>query len=273
MSTETFQIPIEAAEAYEAKFVPSMFAECAVQLLDAVSPQPGDRLLDVACGTGIVARSAAAMVEPGGAVVGVDLNQAMLTVAGRVGPDIDWRQGDAGALPFDDGEFDIVVSQMAFMFFPDRVAAFAEMGRVARADGTVAVMVPASIDAQPAYRPLLDIAAQHAGPDARALLDTYWNCGDLDALAATAGTAGLTITDRRTVTITARFESSDDFVATEVEGSPLIERIDDATYSRIKQQVAERLKQYETTRQIADQAGRAPFEIPLVCHILVARAA
>ena len=102
MSTETFQIPIEAAEQYEANFVPAFFSQWAARLCAAAGVAPGQRVLDVACGTGIVARTASEIVGADGAVVGVDLNEAMLTVARRVAPDLEWRAGDAGALPVDD---------------------------------------------------------------------------------------------------------------------------------------------------------------------------
>ena len=97
--SESFQIPIEAAELYEAAFVPGFFAQWAPLLCDAADVGPGQEVLDVACGTGIVARTAAGRVAPAGRVVGVDLNEAMLTVARRVAPDLDWREGDAAALP------------------------------------------------------------------------------------------------------------------------------------------------------------------------------
>src|SRR5215472_12207007 len=130
--TEAFQIPIEAAEAYEAAFVPAFFAQWAPILCDAAGLGAGQKVLDVACGTGIVARTAAERVGPAH-VTGVDLNQAMLTVARRVRGDIDWRQGDAAALPLADRSFDAVLCQMALMFFPDRDGRGARAGRPRRA--------------------------------------------------------------------------------------------------------------------------------------------
>ena len=84
-STESFQIPIEAAEAYEDAFVPAFFAQWAPLLCESVLLTAGQEVLDVACGTGIVARNAARIVGPEN-VIGLDLNEAMLTVAGRVEP-------------------------------------------------------------------------------------------------------------------------------------------------------------------------------------------
>lgn len=260
--TETFKIPLEVAEVYEQKFVPSIFAEWAPHGLDAARVDAGGRLLDAACGTGIVARTAADRVGPNGTIVGLDLNEAMLTVARRVRPDLTWRQGDVQEIPFDDDSFDSAVCQMALMFLPDRARALAEMGRVVVPAGRVVVVVPASLDAQPAYRPFVDIAVRHAGAEAAALLDTYFNCGDLGTLVATAASAGLEVVDQRTRTGTARFDSAADFVATEVEGSPLIDRLDDATYAAISHDVATELDHYVTP------AGT--FEIPLLGHVVAA---
>lgn len=261
-NTETFQIPLDAAEAYEAKFVPSIFAEWATALVDAAEIESGAAVLDVACGTGVVARAARTRVGSSGSVGGIDLNPSMLTVAARVAPGVEFRQGDACDLPVGDDEFDVVLCQMALMFMPDRTIALSEMARVVRDHGTVAVAVPASLDAQPAYRPFVEIATRHAGPEARSLLATYWNCGDLPALVRDMEGARLRITDRGTRTGTARFDSPADFVATEVEGSPLIERIDTATYEAIKADVAAELARYAT--------DRGSFEVPLVGHIVVA---
>jgi len=121
--TETFQLSAVAAEAYESTFVPALFAEWAPHLCDLAGVRPGQRVLDVACGTGIVARVAADRLAGAGRVVGVDLNEAMLAVARRVRPDVEWRQGDAEALPFPPASFDRVLCQMALMFFPDRARA------------------------------------------------------------------------------------------------------------------------------------------------------
>ena len=263
--TETFQIPLEVAEAYEAMFVPSIFAEWAPETLAAAGVGPGTRLLDVACGTGIVARTAVDLVRSSGSVTGVDLNEAMLTVARRVRPEIDWQQGDVAALPFDDDAFDAVTCQMAMMFFPDRRRAFAEMGRVTSPGGAVVITVPAALDDQPAYRMFVDIAARHAGSDARALLGTYWNCGDLAGLTADATAAGLEVVDVRTHEGTSRFESSDAYVATEVEGSPLAERLDEVAYAAIRAAVRSEMDQYVTPD------GR--YEVPLVGHVATARTA
>ncbi len=257
-AAEGFQITREQAEVYEERFVPGIFAEWAPRLVAFAGIGPGDQVLDVACGTGIVARTAAGAVGSEGGVTGLDLNPAMLEVAAKVCPDVAWQQGDAQALPWVDDAVDVVTCQMALMFLPDRVAAVAEMARVARR--RVAVLVPAALADQPAYTALTDVVADHAGPDGAALMAAYWSCGDLPWLRDLMSQAGLVEIESRTVSGTARFPSSEAMVATEVEGSPLIDRIDDETYARIREDGARALAAYAGP----DGAVAAPF----VCHLV-----
>lgn len=257
--TESFQLSLDTARAYEATFVPAIFAEWAPHTVTAAGVDPGQTVVDVACGTGIVARRALDVVGANGTVIGVDLNDAMLTVAADVEPGVDWRSGDVTALPVDDASADAVTCQMAFMFFPDRLAAFAELGRIVRPGGRIVVTVPAALDRQPAYRPFVDAAARHAGPDAVSLLSTYWSCGDLTALGAEAERAGLQIIEQRTRTGTCGFESPAAFVETEVNASPLAERVTPTALDAITADVA---------GELMAKADGQPFGVPLVGHLL-----
>ena len=259
-AVETFQIPIEAAEHYEAAFVPAFFAQWAPVLCTAARVAPGQSVLDVGCGTGIVARTAAELVAPNGSVTGLDLNEAMLTVANRIRPDLAWRLGEAGALPFGDDDFDVVLSQMALMFVPDRPAAMREMARVARPGGTVAVLVPSQLERQAAFAPLIDVAARHAGPEAVSLMSTYFACGGLDRLRALTEAAGLTVTLGRTEVGTYRAPSVDAAVANEVESTPLRARITDDVYERIREDAHIVLAPYTET----DGSVNASFDADLV---------
>ena len=263
-SPETFQLSLDAAEAYEARFVPALFGEWAPHLVDAGGVRPGHRVLDVACGTGVVAREAADRQAGDGHVVGVDINDAMLTVAGRLRSDIEWRTGDAADLPFSDASFDVVLCQAALMFIPDPAAALREMGRVAGGDGNVAFQVWAGLDDQPGYGRLVEVAARHAGPEAVNLLGAYWVLGDLAELRRLCDKAGLTVDAVDTRLGTARFESVEQVVRIEVESTPLGDRIDDDTFDRILRDARVELARYET---------KTGVELPIAGHIVTARRA
>jgi SAM-dependent methyltransferase len=256
---EAFQIPLAAAETYEAVFVPALFAQWAPALCQAAAVAAGDRVLDVACGTGVVARAAADIVGEGN-VVGVDLNQTMLTVARRVAPQIIWRQGEANALPATDASFDVVVCQMALMFFPDQAGAVREMARATKPGGRVAVLVPSALDAQDAYRPFVDMAADHAGPEARNLLSAYFSCGQPEHLQGLFAAAGLDVILTRPRRGAARFPSIDALVETEVTSTPLGERISDETYTQIREGAQRVLAPFTAP----DGHLEAPFESQII---------
>ena len=103
MNDSTLQAQIDAATAYQEFFVPALFQEWAPWVAAAANLQPGQRVLDVACGTGVLARVAAACVGAGGAVCGLDANPGMLAVAARLAPESAARWYDAalGLLPMD----------------------------------------------------------------------------------------------------------------------------------------------------------------------------
>ena len=152
-------------ELYEQYLVGPLFSPWVPDLLDRLQLAPGDRVLDIACGTGIVARLARERVGAGARVVAVDLSPQMLAVGRRVEPGIDWREGSAVALPVPAGEaFDAIVCQQGLQFFPDRPAAAREMRRVAAPGGRVAISVWRSLDEAPFFRETHAIAERHLGP-------------------------------------------------------------------------------------------------------------
>ena len=135
-ATSTFT---RASAPYERVMVPAVFGPWGKDLLDTVALPAGTRVLDVACGTGIVARLVALQVGPTGRVVGLDANEAMLTVARAqpqsTGAQVEWQQGDATRLPFRDAEFGAVLCQQGLQYVPDRPAALQEMKRVLASGG------------------------------------------------------------------------------------------------------------------------------------------
>jgi ubiquinone/menaquinone biosynthesis C-methylase UbiE len=133
------------AEFYDKHFVPAIFADWALLLVDAADVAPGCRVLDAACGTGIVARVVADQLGGRVEITGIDLNESMIKVARRICPDVDWRQGNVSDMPFADERFDIVLCQAALPFFPDQVMALQEMRRVLCSGGRIAVQIPGAM--------------------------------------------------------------------------------------------------------------------------------
>jgi SAM-dependent methyltransferase len=230
---EAWQLAHDAAVAYEKDFVPAIFAQWPPVLAEAAGMKLGDQALDVACGTGILAREAADRVGPTGRVTGLDLNEAMLAVARRLRADIDWRQGDAAKLPFEDGAFDVVASQFALMFFPDQVAALREMWRVLAPRGRLAVAVCAPMAHTKGYSALAGILRREAGDGAAAMVEGYFAFGDeaaLQRLCTAAGIAGASVLRREGW---ARFASIDELVRIEIKGSPLAGLVDETSYQKV----------------------------------------
>ncbi|MDB5729058.1 MAG: Methyltransferase type 11 [Noviherbaspirillum sp.] len=153
------------AETYEQYFVPAMFRPWAAVLLRHAAPKPGHAVLDIACGTGIVAREVASLVGAEGKVVALDVNPAMLTVAkGRPvtpGSMIEWQLGNAMSLPFADASFDLTLCQHGLQFFPDRAGAIREMHRVLKRDGRASVIVLQDLAKHPVFEAVIQSISSH----------------------------------------------------------------------------------------------------------------
>jgi ubiquinone/menaquinone biosynthesis C-methylase UbiE len=152
MGHEHWQMAGSAPELYERYLVPAITSKWAADLIERARPMAGEAVLDVACGTGIVARLAAERMTRG-RIVGLDLNSGMLAVARstpRVGPPIEWIEGSVLDLPFDNDSFDVVLCQLGLQFFPDRPRAIREMRRVLNPKGRLALSVFSAIEQTPA---------------------------------------------------------------------------------------------------------------------------
>jgi ubiquinone/menaquinone biosynthesis C-methylase UbiE len=221
---EGWQLDSNSAEAYEEYFGP-VFRPFAADLVRLAEVSGGDRVLDVACGTGIVAREAAAAAGETGRVVGVDVNAEMLRVATAVSaeirPRIEWRQGSAMSLPFSDAAFDVVTCEQALAFFSDPVAALAEMRRVLDRGGRAAVSVCRPIEYSSTYTVLADALDRHVGPEAGAMMRSpfsNWTAAEFRKLFTAAGFAE---TRMRIETAALRYPSISELLRREAASSPL----------------------------------------------------
>jgi SAM-dependent methyltransferase len=212
MPAATSQSP---AEIYEERFVPALFEPFSAAVADLAALGPGQRVLDVACGTGVLARTAAKRVGPSGAVLGLDASPEMLAVARRLNCAIEWIEGRAEALPLGDASVDAVVSQFGLMFFDDRVAALREMWRVLRRGGALAVAVCDAVETSPGYAALADLLQRlfgHSVADAFRAPFVIGNAALLRTFADEAGVIDAGVV-RRSASV--RFASIDALVSSE----------------------------------------------------------
>ena len=207
-----------AAEVFERLFLPAMAGPWAVRVVDAVGIQPGEHVLDVACGTGAVAAQAVARVGSEGKVVGIDRSPEMLEVARRKLPDLDLREGMAESLPFPDKAFDVVTCQFGLMFFEDRRAALLEMRRVLRPGGRLVVAVWDSLKQTPGYAALTALVERHLGRDAGVPVRAAFCLGDVGLVWSLLEEACFSGVDVDAVQATARFPSVEEWVEAEVRG-------------------------------------------------------
>ncbi|MGV9989316.1 class I SAM-dependent methyltransferase [Streptomyces sp. NPDC003374] len=164
--TPGFHLKGTAPERYE-RYAAPLMAPFVTALLDAADLYPGATVLDLACGTGFVARAAAARVGPAGRVHGADLNEGMVKVARvhhpRMYPDIEFTAASADRLPYPDATFDVVVCQQGAQFFPDLDAALAEVARVTRPGGRFAATVWADRSLSPYFAAQYEVVAEYGG--------------------------------------------------------------------------------------------------------------
>jgi ubiquinone/menaquinone biosynthesis C-methylase UbiE len=181
------------AENYERWFVPAIATPVSALTLAAAELRPGERVLDVACGTGVIARLAAEWVGAAGAVTAVDLSPDMIAVARTTPappePVIDWHVGDAVSLPVPDDGFDVVTCQMGLMFLEDRAAAAAEMRRVLAPGGRVVVSTPGAI--QPVFEAMERAITDHIAAELAGFVRAVFSMHDPDAVAILLREAGL----------------------------------------------------------------------------------
>ncbi len=256
---ESGQLTKTAAEVYEEFFVPALFGEWAVPSCDAAWIAKGQRLLDVACGSGCVAREAA---RRGAAVTGLDPNEGMLAVARRLDPQVDWREGVAEAIPFEDGSFDAVTCQFGLMFFEDRVKALKEMWRVTRPGGRLVVATWDALERTPGYAAMVALLQRLFGDEVAKGLRAPFVLGEPDELLGLFEAAGISGATVDTQVGTARFPSIADWVHTDVKGWTLADVLDEAQYAVLQKEAQQELKHFAT----AD--GSVRFDSP--AHIVTA---
>lgn len=218
MENTDLESQIEGARAYDSLFVPALFGQWASVLSQKLDLSSKLSVLDVACGTGILAREIFQSLEKSGRVVGLDPNLGMLAVAEEHESRIEWKQGVAESLPFDSNVFDMVLCQFGLMFFQDSQAAIKEFLRVLKPNGVLTLAVWDSIDNIPGYQTEYEIIKNIAGEDAAHAVAVPFNMGNktnLQDLLVKAGATNVKVETHRGV---ARFPDISTMVNAELRG-------------------------------------------------------
>lgn len=255
---------INAARFYEHSLLPALFSQYAPRVVAAGGIRAGHRVLDVACGTGVVSREAATVTGDAALVTGIDISPGMLTVARDACPTLDWRPGDATDLPFADAVFDRVVCQFGLMFFSDPVKALEEMLRVLKPGGRIAVAVWDSISTAPCSAGMYEVLERMAGTRAAEAIRQPYRLGAIAQLEGLAQAAGMREFEIRTHAGEARFPDLRVLMDAEIRGwLPIMGvHLDEPLIEAIEHECARRLGEWID----ADGALR----IPTSAHILAA---
>lgn len=243
------------AENYERFFVPSIGAPVAADLLRAASLRPGERVLDAACGTGVVTKLAAEWVAPGGTVAGLDANPAMLAVARATTPSdvsIDWYEAPAEDLPFPDESFDAVLCGMGLQFFADKEAALREFHRVLVPGGRLVANVPGPTP--PPLQIMADSLARHIGPESASFVHAVFSLHDPGDLRNLATQAGFEDVDVRSGVTSLELPPPAEFLWQYVSSTPLaatVAQADEERRAALENEFAERCQAFAPTGTLA----------------------
>ncbi|MDG9719960.1 methyltransferase domain-containing protein [Streptomyces sp. DH24] len=260
-----FHLTGSAPERYEQYAAPIM-APFVTALLDAVDLCPGETVLDLACGTGFVARIAAAHVGPTGHVCGTDLNEGMLKVAAahhpRQYPDIEFAAAPADRLPYADAVFDAVLCQQGAQFFPDLDAALREAARVTRPGGRFAATVWSGRERSPYLSAQYEALAERGGQDLADSVDAAFSCTP-ERITAALEAAGFQDVATREVTFGVALPPLAGFAAGQLASVPwgqqLADEHGDETLAAAGRAIADRLAEYTAP----DGSATVPFTATL----------
>ena len=256
------QVTQNAAEIYDELFPRALFNEWAPRVVELAGVGPGMRVLDVACGTGVLSLVAADLVKPDGSVAGLDLNPGMLDVARRKAPHIDWREAPAEAIPFEDATFDAVVSQFGLMFFQDKALAIREMLRVLRPAGNLAIAVWDSLENVTGYDAASRLLNRLFGESAAESLRAPYSLGDVQKLSSLFSDAGVPDVKITTLEGTARYPSIRYWMQADIRGWTLADVLDDAQFELLVSEAETELARFVTND------GKVEFDNP--AHIVTA---
>lgn len=242
---------------YERFFVPAIGAPLATDLIRLAALRPGERVLDVACGTGVVARLASQQVGTTGTVAGLDVNPGMLAVARSASPpgmSIEWHEASAEAMPLPDASFDVVLCQMGLQFMPDKHAALSEMRRVLVRDGRLILNVPGPTPRL--FTIMGEALARHIGAEAAGFVDHVFSLHDTAEIQNLVSGASFHDVSVQFDTKLLRLPAPEEFLWQYVHSTPLagsVAQVDDERPGSLERDVVAKWQEFMKDRALVLQ--------------------
>lgn len=271
MGNGHWQLKGSAAELYQRYLVPAITTKWAEDLVNRALPRPEEAVLDIACGTGVVARVAA---KTRAKVTGLDLNEGMLAVARGVpseGSLIEWMEGSALDLPFPAGRFDVVLCQLGLQFFPDQRRALREMRRVLKQSGRAALSVYSPIERTPGANVFVVALDEVLGAEASRIKRGEHSFADPKQLETLLKDAGFTAIDVQTVTQTIAFPSVLDYVRFQLLATPMTALLTDKTDPE-RQAIISSVASRATALSAPEMLDGGRFIFPQEAYVAIASA-
>ena len=250
-----------AAENYQRYFVPSIGAPVADDLMALADLRPGERVLDVACGTGVVTRLAARSVGTDGQVTGLDVNPGMLAVARGETPaelPVEWCEASAESMPLEDDAYDVALCQMGLQFIPNKLAALREIRRVLAPGGRAYLTVPGP--KPPLFDIMADGMARHLSREAAGFAELVFSLHDKDELAELLRSAGFRDVDVQVAPKTLHLPAPEEFLWQYIYSTPVAETAKQAQEderSALEREVCDRWQDFVVNGGMSIQVGMA----------------
>ena len=233
---------------YERFFVPAIGAPVAADLVRLAALRPGERVLDVACGTGVVARLASRQVGASGSVAGLDVNPGMLAVARSATPPgmpIEWHEASAEAMPLPDSSFDVVMCQMGLQFMPDKNAALREMRRVLVRGGRLILNLPGPTPRL--FTIMGEALARHIGDEAARFVNRVFSLHDTSEIQSLVSAAGFHDVSVQSDTRALCLPAAEEFLWQYLHSTPLagaVAQVDDERRALLARDVVARWQEF-----------------------------
>lgn len=253
----TGQLMQRAAEVYETFFVPALFGQWPQHMVNPDCVTDQGKYLDVACGTGVLARHLATLVSDPRKISAVDINENMLSVASHIHPQIGWKIADVHNLPYPEETFDAVYCQFGLMFFKPLPGAIKEMLRVLRKQKTLTLSVWDRVEHSPGYASVCQLLEELFGSEVAAEMRMPFGLGEKERIIAALPPMGADDKiEIDTVVGQAQFESIDNWIYTDIKGWTLAEVLSESQFQQFRQHALPRLQAFVNER------GQVRFDAP-----------